>query len=176
MEKAFELAEVKNDKKAQYASYYLKDEASYLWESTTTFLEGEAISWEKFTELFLEKYLPSYMQDRLHMRFLDLKQENMMVAEYEVKFSELARFVPKYVNTEVKNAKRFQQGIKPWIRIQMALLETRTYATLGSNPPEFGSVLEVFQPPEKLHSGGHGVWPAGRSGKMTRGVKLQFGP
>ncbi|XP_074352093.1 uncharacterized protein LOC141691255 [Apium graveolens] len=130
MEKAFELAEVKNDKKAQYGSYYLKDEASYWWDSTKALLKGEAISWEKFTELFLEKYLRSYMQDRLEMRFLDLKQENMTLAEYEVKFSELARFVPEYVNTEVKKVKIFQQGLKPWIRSQVALLEIRTYAAL----------------------------------------------
>ncbi|XP_074348195.1 uncharacterized protein LOC141686952 [Apium graveolens] len=130
MEKSFELAEVKDRKKAQYASYNLKDESSYWWESSKAFLEGETISWQKFMELFLEKYFPSYMQDQLEVRFLDLKQENLTVAEYEVKFSELARFVPKYVNTEAKKAKRFQQVLKPWICSQVALLERRTYAAL----------------------------------------------
>ncbi|XP_074375159.1 uncharacterized protein LOC141716896 [Apium graveolens] len=147
MEKAFGLVEVKDDKKAQYASYYLKDEASYWSESTKALLEGEAISWQKFTELFLEKYLPSYMHDQLEMRFMDLKQENMTIAEYEVKFLELERFVPEYMNTEAmdilkrifryklknmrhKKAKIFQQGLKPWIRSQVALLEIRTYAAL----------------------------------------------
>ncbi|KAL8124091.1 hypothetical protein AgCh_011915 [Apium graveolens] len=123
MEKAFELAEVNDDKKAQYASYYLKDEASFWWESSKALLEGKDLSWEKFTEMFLEKYLPSYMQDQLEMKFLDLRQEDMSVAEYEVKFSELSRFVPEYINTEEKKAKRFQQGLKPWIRSQVALLE-----------------------------------------------------
>ncbi|XP_074356548.1 uncharacterized protein LOC141696288 [Apium graveolens] len=127
MEKAFELAEFKDDKKVQYAGYYLKDEASYWWESSKALLEGEVITWEKFTKMFLEKYLPSYMQDQMEMRFLNLRQEDMTVAEYEVKFSELARFVPEYVNTEAKKAKRFQQGLKPWIRSQVALLEIRTY-------------------------------------------------
>ncbi|XP_074336851.1 uncharacterized protein LOC141674023 [Apium graveolens] len=112
MEKAFELAEVKDDKKFQYASYYLKDEARYWWESSKALLKGEVITWEKFTEMFLEK------------------QEDMTVAEYEVKFSELARFMPEYVNTKAKKAKRFQQGLKPWIRSQVALLEIRTYAAL----------------------------------------------
>ncbi|XP_074342388.1 uncharacterized protein LOC141679927 [Apium graveolens] len=121
---------VKDEKKAQYANYFFKDEASYLWESTKVLLEGEAISWQKFTGQFLEKYLPSYMQDQLEMRFLDLKQENMTIVEFEVKFSELARLVPEYVNTEAKKAKRFQQGLKPWIRSQVALLEIRTYAAV----------------------------------------------
>ncbi|KAL8095604.1 hypothetical protein AgCh_036864 [Apium graveolens] len=110
MEKAFELAEVKDDKKAQYASYYLKDEASFWWESSKALLEGKDLTREKFTEMFLEKYLSSYMQDQLEMKFLDLRQEDMSVAEYEVKFSELSRFVPEYVNTETKKAKRGKFG------------------------------------------------------------------
>ncbi|KAL8099712.1 hypothetical protein AgCh_032100 [Apium graveolens] len=140
MEKAFELAEVKDDKKAQYASYYLKDEASFWWEllrpafyvilfvdwlaamvrfkqtvrktcdadayvraqeSSKALLEGKDLSWEKFTEMFLEKYLPSYMQDQLEMKFLDLIQEEMSVAEYEVKFSELSR--SQIAMLEIKN-------------------------------------------------------------------------
>ncbi|XP_074351638.1 uncharacterized protein LOC141690765 [Apium graveolens] len=94
-EKAFELAEVKDDKKAQYVSYYLRDEASYWWESSKELLEGKFITWEKFSEKFLEKYLPSYMQDQLEMRFPNLRHEDMTVAEYEVKFLELARFAPE---------------------------------------------------------------------------------
>ncbi|KAL8134392.1 hypothetical protein AgCh_009426 [Apium graveolens] len=74
MEKAFELAEVKDDEKAQH--------------------------------------------------------EEMSVPENEVKFSELSRFVPEYVNTEAKKAKRFQQGLKPWIRSQIAMLEIKNYAAL----------------------------------------------
>ncbi|KAL8112978.1 hypothetical protein AgCh_020338 [Apium graveolens] len=106
MEKALELAEVKDEKKAQYASYYLKDEASFWWESSKALLEGKDLSWEKFTEMFLEKYLSSYMQDQLEMKFLDLRQEDMSVAEYEVKFSELSRFVPEYVNTKTKEGQK----------------------------------------------------------------------
>ncbi|XP_074374093.1 uncharacterized protein LOC141714475 [Apium graveolens] len=64
------------------------------------------------------------------MRLLNLRQEDMTVAEYEVKFSELARFVPEYVNTEAKKAKILRQGLKPWIQSQVALLEIRTYATI----------------------------------------------
>ncbi|KAL8103666.1 hypothetical protein AgCh_028023 [Apium graveolens] len=86
MDKAFELAEVKDEKKAQYAIYYLKEEASFWWESSKALLEGKDLSWGKFTEMFLEKYFPSYMQDQLEMKFLDLRQEDMSVAEYKVKF------------------------------------------------------------------------------------------
>lgn len=48
------------------------------------------------------------MQDQMEIKFLELKQENMSVAESEAKFAELSRFVPEYVNTKIKRAKRFQ--------------------------------------------------------------------
>ena len=66
----------------------------------------------------------------MELKFFELKQENLTVAEYETKFTELARFVPEYVNTEEKKAKRFQQGLKPWIHSKVALFELNTYAAV----------------------------------------------
>lgn len=44
----------------------------------------------------------------MELKFLELKQGNMTVAEYEAKFLELSRFVPYHVDTDEKRAKRFQ--------------------------------------------------------------------
>jgi hypothetical protein len=66
----------------------------------------------------------------MEIKFLELKQGNMTVAEYEAKFTELSRFVPEYVNTEIKKIRRFQQGLKQWIQNKVALLEITDYATL----------------------------------------------
>lgn len=74
------------------------------------------VSWDRFKQLFLEKYYPRFMQGQMELRFFELKQDNMFVAEYEKKFTELSRFVPEYVDTEEKKTKRFQQGLKSWIR------------------------------------------------------------
>ena len=80
--------------------------------------------------MFLEKYFPAYMTDQMELKFLELKQGNMSVAEYETKFTELSRFVPTYVDTERKRARRFQQGLKSWIRSKLAILELETYAAV----------------------------------------------
>lgn len=69
MEKAFALVKVGEEQKTEFTSYFLKSEADYWWESTRV-LEGKGkISWCKFTELFLEKYFPSYMQDQMEIKF-----------------------------------------------------------------------------------------------------------
>ncbi|XP_074362411.1 uncharacterized protein LOC141702680, partial [Apium graveolens] len=52
------------------------------------------------------------------------------VAEYEAKFTELARLVPVYVSTDAQKAKRFQQGLKPKIRSGVVALQLKTYPSV----------------------------------------------
>ncbi|KAL8112656.1 hypothetical protein AgCh_020098 [Apium graveolens] len=103
MEKAFNLTQVSDNLKSDYASYFLKGEVNYWWESTRV-LEGEgSISWTRFTELFLEKYFPDCLQNQLEVEFMELKQGEKSVAEYEAKFTELARLVPIYAALVIKS-------------------------------------------------------------------------
>lgn len=48
----------------------------------------------------------------MELKCLELKKDKMTVVEYEAKFSELSRFVPEFVNTEEKRARRFQQDLR----------------------------------------------------------------
>ena len=130
MEKSFEIMGTGDAQKTVFAAYLLKGEANYWWEAKKNMEPVGVIPWGRFTELFLEKYFPSYMEAQMELKFLELKQGILTVAEYEAKFTELSRFVPEYVNTEVKKARRFQQGLKPWIQNKVALLEITDYATL----------------------------------------------
>ncbi|XP_074346849.1 uncharacterized protein LOC141685656 [Apium graveolens] len=94
MGKAFALVKFDEDQKTDFTSYFLKGEENYWWESKKA-LEGKGIvTWDRFTELFLEK------------------------------------FVPVQVDIEEKRAKRFQQGLKPWIHSGVAVLELTTYTTV----------------------------------------------
>lgn len=130
MEKSFEILGVAEDQKTVFATYLLKGEANYWWEAKRN-LEGiGVVTWERFSELFLDKYFPRFMETQMELRFLELKQGNMTVAEYEAKFSELSRFVPEFLNTNVKRARKFQQGLKQWIQNRVAVLELTDYAAL----------------------------------------------
>ncbi|XP_074351437.1 uncharacterized protein LOC141690545 [Apium graveolens] len=127
MQKAFTLAVVSEEKKVDYVSYFLKDEANYWWESACALEEEEVITWDRLKKIFLGKYFPRYMRTQMELMFFELKQEGMTIGEYEKKFTELARFVGDYVDTDEKRAKRFQQGLKPWLRSRMAAFELTTY-------------------------------------------------
>ncbi|KAL8108735.1 hypothetical protein AgCh_024996 [Apium graveolens] len=127
IEKSFALVKVKQEQKVEYGSYYLKNEATYWWETVKTLEGTDAITWKRFKELFLEKYFPQFVQDQMELKFVELKRGNMSVADYESKFEELSRYVPSYVDTDRKKAKRFQQGLKPLIRGKVAIFELDTY-------------------------------------------------
>lgn len=129
MEKTFEIVGVEENKKTIFAAYLLKGEANFWWEAKMTTEGTGTITWTRFTELFLEKYVPKYLKNQLEVKFLELKQGNMSVVEYEAMFTELSRFVT-YVDTDEKRANRFQQGLNPWIRSRVAVLEITSFSTL----------------------------------------------
>ncbi|XP_074362902.1 uncharacterized protein LOC141703217 [Apium graveolens] len=128
MEKAFALKNVGDNQKVEYATYFLKSELNYWWESAKALEAAEVITWDRFKRMFLKKYFPRYMQTQMEMKFFELKQDNMTVGEYEKKFTELSRFMGEYVDSEEKRAKRFQQGLKPWLMSRVAAFELSTYA------------------------------------------------
>ncbi|KAL8092588.1 hypothetical protein AgCh_034738 [Apium graveolens] len=104
IEKAFDLVGEGAELKTKFVSYFLKGEANYWWESTRALEGGEFITWERFIKLFLENYFPRYMKNQMEIKFLNLTQGDLTVAEYEAKFTELARFVPNQVDTDEKKA------------------------------------------------------------------------
>ncbi|KAL8119402.1 hypothetical protein AgCh_016792 [Apium graveolens] len=115
MEKAFALTKVSEDLKTDYASCFLRNDSNYWWESTRA-LDGEGpVPWARFTELFLEKYFPACLQSQMEMEFLEMKQGNRSVTEYEVKFTELARIAPEYAALVIESDQKLaakEQGEK----------------------------------------------------------------
>ncbi|XP_074361338.1 uncharacterized protein LOC141701594 [Apium graveolens] len=128
MEKAFALTNVGDNQKVEYVTFFLKGESNYWWESAKALEAAGVITCDRFKRMFLDKYFPRYIQTQMEMKFFELKQDNMTVGEYEKNFTELSRFMGEYVDSEEKRAKRFQQGLKPWLRSCVAAFELTTYA------------------------------------------------
>ena len=123
MERSLELVRLEEEQKTVYVTYFLKGEVIYWWDSVKAMEAVQPVTWARFKDLFLEKYYPKYIQKQMEVKFLELKQGNMSVLEYEKKFKELSRFVAKYVGTEEEKAQRFQQGLEYWIRGRVSMFE-----------------------------------------------------
>jgi len=73
---------------------------------------GIAVTWEMFKEEFLIKYFPDNVRSNKEIKFLELKQSNMSVADYAAKFEELSRFCPhiNVVGAEASKCIKFESG------------------------------------------------------------------
>ena len=67
------------------------------WKDNRT-VELGPIQWEEFKEAFLGMYFPRERREIKVEEFINLKQANMSVAEYSLKFSTLSRYAPFLVS------------------------------------------------------------------------------
>ncbi|XP_038983061.1 uncharacterized protein LOC120110985 [Phoenix dactylifera] len=103
MEKAFAVLRCQDDEKILFASYMMQGEAFNWWRILEHKYEQdrEPLTWKRFRAAFYDKYFSRSVRTQKEQEFIHLKQKNMTVAEYEAKFTELAKFVPKLVEDEL---------------------------------------------------------------------------
>ncbi|KAL5570502.1 hypothetical protein UlMin_027077 [Ulmus minor] len=98
--------ELNDQERVFCASYMLKKEARYWWESVEARRDIRAMTWEDFKAEFNRKfYNPIAMQEQ-QTEFLTLKQGKMTVAEAVRKFEQLARLCPYLIPTEEQRTRR----------------------------------------------------------------------
>ncbi|XP_028068086.1 uncharacterized protein LOC114270717 [Camellia sinensis] len=125
IEKLFEVFPCTEAQRVQLAAFTLEDEAWRWWMLTRTVHQG--LMWDKFLELFYDKYFPQSMRDKKVTEFETLRQGNRAIAEYETQFAELARFAPHMVDTDYKKARKFEGGLRIAILNQINVLKLPTY-------------------------------------------------
>ncbi|XP_059636028.1 uncharacterized protein LOC132278241 [Cornus florida] len=121
------------------ATYKFSKDAKLWWKSFTNQYKVEEMSWEKFKELFYEKYFLVTKRWELRDQFNGLIQGNMSMMEYENKFTSLSRFAPEMVSNEVDKTWKFISGLDYKIR----LLITAQYMKVYSKAVERALLLEA---------------------------------
>ena len=99
--------------KAELASYQLKD-VSQMWYTQWKGNRPEdsgPIYWEEFKEVFLGKYFLREMREVKVEEFINLKQANMSVEEYPLKFSKLFKYSPSLVSNPSDEMSNFVTGV-----------------------------------------------------------------
>jgi hypothetical protein len=112
----------------------LEEEVEYLWGNMRQRLEvaGIVITWDSFKDEFFGKYFPTDVRNKKEIEFLDLKQGNMIVADYPAKFKELLRLCPHYnvVGAEGSKCVKFESGLRPQIKQFIGYQEIRQFSVL----------------------------------------------
>ncbi|XP_059669046.1 uncharacterized protein LOC132314168 [Cornus florida] len=122
------------DQKVNLATFTLKNDASYWWDTTKhlflTPREKEVIFWNPFIKAFYEKYFPPIYRKEKEGEFILLKQHRISVTDYEVKFAALSRFAPEFVQNEEDKCTKFQDWLEAAIKFRVSVFEETNYNRL----------------------------------------------
>ena len=103
--------------KVLYASYVLKKDARYWWETVALRRNVMTMTWNEFLGEFNEKYYNIVCMRTQQNEFNDLKQGTMSVTEACQKFDRLARLCPYLMPTEGERVRRMIRMFRPEIAI-----------------------------------------------------------
>ncbi|GKU99825.1 hypothetical protein SLEP1_g12612 [Rubroshorea leprosula] len=114
----FKLLKCTNEQKVELAMFTLEGEADDWWIVAQDGFSkrGEKVTWDKFVQAFYQKYFSEAVLERKELEFMNLKQDDMIVDEYQAKFKSLVKFTLYFVNDEARKARKFQKGLKASIR------------------------------------------------------------
>ncbi|XP_040932165.1 uncharacterized protein [Gossypium hirsutum] len=118
----------------------LKEEAYSWWETIEAVVPAEKISWEFFQNEFKKKYVGRRYLDKKKREFLDLRQGNKSVAEYEREFVYLSKYARDIIPTEEEMCIRFEEGLNDEIRMMIGGNEIREFVVLSDRAQKLEEV------------------------------------
>ena len=108
----FEGLKLRDDQKRLLASWALKEEALFWWDSIIKDNPEGDITWDRFKVIFLERFTPPEATERLCDEFSYLIQGDMTIPEYHKKFNELSHFAPHLIENPKRKNMRFINGLQ----------------------------------------------------------------
>ena len=78
------------------------------------------MTWEFFFQEFRAKYVTDMYRESKWKQFLNMKQRNLSVAEYEKEFSRLRKYAPEAILTEAFRCRQFEYGLHDSIKRYLA--------------------------------------------------------
>ncbi|XP_042489541.1 uncharacterized protein LOC122069552 [Macadamia integrifolia] len=129
MEMIFELLDIIDLQKVACATFILRGEVAYWWNSTHRTLEEgpQLLTWAKFIGAFLDQYFPIDLRQKKECELLQLKQGSNPLSEYVQKFQELSIFAPHVMDIDECKARQFERGLSPHIQASIIILKLPTY-------------------------------------------------
>ncbi|XP_048128976.1 uncharacterized protein LOC125312931 [Rhodamnia argentea] len=130
--KVFNLLRCSNEDKVILAVYQLEGNAITWWRAVKdrTFPKGTIPVWVTFVEAFNNKYFSRTAREQKMIEFFRLHENQMIVDQYEAKFSKLSKYGPRLIENPEDRARRFGDGLKPEIKSILASFNLQDYDDL----------------------------------------------
>jgi len=102
----------------------LLTESAHSWlETIRERRTGKELKWRDFREEFEERYYSWQHIKKKEHEFLDLKQKDMILLEYERRFQDLSIFATIYIPTEHHLIKQFWDGLRQELKITLVAMQ-----------------------------------------------------
>ena len=108
------------DQRVTCAVSLLQGSAYDWWKLVRSSRLPDPIPWEFFVQEFKVKYVSDMYKETKLKQFLNLKQMNLSVAEYEKELSHLSKYAPESILTETFWCRQFEDGLNESIKRYMA--------------------------------------------------------
>ena len=121
LQRIVEEARCPPDQRVTCAVSLLQDNAYDWWKLVLRSMRlPDPIPWEFFVQEFRAKYVSDMYKETKWKQFLNLKQRNLSMAEYEKEFSHLSKYAPESILTETFRCRQFEDGLNESIKRYMA--------------------------------------------------------
>ncbi|XP_050918504.1 uncharacterized protein LOC127135923 [Lathyrus oleraceus] len=115
----------------------LAEEADGWWINTRQVLDvaTKVVTWVVFYREFLRKCFHEDVRGKKEIEFLELKQGNLSVVKYDVRFVELAKFYPHYSEATAEFSKciKLENGLHLGIKQAIGYQQIRRFPELVNN-------------------------------------------
>jgi hypothetical protein len=137
------------NQRVQLAAHQLSGMALAWWDTFNVTIRDA--TWAEFETAFREHHVPQGIVQLKEDEFRELTQDGRSVSEYVHKFTELARYAPDDVSTEVKKMARFLKGLRPELKTILASQDFLSFSHL----PNKAMQVERAKEEEKAISRGN---------------------
>ncbi|XP_075478857.1 uncharacterized protein LOC142519714 [Primulina tabacum] len=83
--------------------------------------------WQEFKDLFYDKYFPPDVQSQKVKEFLELKQGNMSMQKYILKFEERCQFAPYLDSNDIEKGEHFLRGVQAKVKRDVRMSKIASY-------------------------------------------------
>ncbi|KAL0355103.1 UNVERIFIED_CONTAM: hypothetical protein Sradi_3957200 [Sesamum radiatum] len=132
-ERVLDRIKCTSEQKLRYIVSLLEKDALDWWESVPGSKNRPiSLTWNDFLREFSDKYTLPVYRNRKKVEFLELKQNDLSVADYELQFVRLSKYAPEEMSTDELRRDRFERGLRLEIREKIAI-----------KPPNYSALLEA---------------------------------
>ncbi|XP_073019365.1 uncharacterized protein [Primulina eburnea] len=127
VEAIYDYLQFEDKDRVSCAIFLLIKMARTWWDATKISVNVSALKWQEFKDLFYDKYFPRDVRSQKVKEFLELKQGNMSMQEYILKFEEGCQFAPYLASNDIEKGEHFLRGVRAEIKRDVRMSKADSY-------------------------------------------------